>query len=411
MHYPASDLVIDPVLIREYDTAGPGCTSYPTADRFVEAFGEADLRQWLARRNIGGITQPLSVYVHLAFCDIACLEREIALLRPLLGAERGICHLHWGGGAAAREEMAALMAALDACFERSGGTECSVEVDARRLAPGTLRFLAGLGFSRVSVGVQDFEAQARRVIEEARAGGFRSVNVNLAYGLPQQTLDGFNAALDRVIALEPERIALRPCAQPGPAETRLQILTLAVGRLARAGYLYIGMEHFVLPGDDLALAQAQGRLQLDFQGYSKHAESDMIGLGASASGRVGPVYYQNARRAEDYRAALESGRLPVARGLELTPDDLVRRAVIHSLLCQFRVSIESIELAHLIDFGNYFAAELADLRRLAADGLVELAPDWMLVTPRGRLLVRAVCRVFDRYLRERAARAACSRVI
>jgi oxygen-independent coproporphyrinogen III oxidase len=415
VHYPASDLVIDPVLIRKYDTAGPRYASYPTMDHFVEAFGEADLRQWFARRNIGGITQPLSVYVHLPYCDTGRLARESALLGPLLAAERGICHLHWGAGTAplpARKEMGALMAALDACIERRPGTECSLQADPRRLAPGTLQFLAGLGFNRVSLGAQDREVETRRVIDEARASGLRSVGVELVYGLPKQTLDGFNAALDKLIALGPDRIALRACAEPAaPTETRLQVLTLAVGRLARAGFLYIGMDQFALPGDDLALCQAQGRLQLDFQGYSKHAESDMIGLGVAALGRVGPVYYQNAQRAEDCGAALDAGRLPVARGIELTPDDLLRRAVIQALMCQFRVSIESIELGHLIDFRKYFAAELADLRRLSDDGLVELDGDWLVVTPKGRLLVRVVSMVFDRYLRERTARASYSKVI
>jgi oxygen-independent coproporphyrinogen-3 oxidase len=464
MHYPASDLVIDPVLIRTYDTAGPRYTSYPTADRFVEAFGEADLRQWLAKRSLGGIGLPLSVYVHLPFCDTVCyycacnkiatrdrgkstryikyLEKELALTGPLLGADRALCRLHWGGGTPtflSRQEMGCLIELLRKHFSWTSDAECSIEVDPRRLEPGTLGFLAGLGFNRVSLGVQDFdplvqkavnrmqsEEVTRQAVAEARASGFRSVNIDLIYGLPKQTLDGFNRTLDKVIALAPGRIALyayahlpkmfapqRRIAEADlpSAEARLQIMTLAIGRLTRAGYLYIGMDHFALPGDALATAQAQGRLQRDFQGYSAQPESDTLGFGVSAIGRVGPTYYQNAKTLKEYYAALDAGRLPVARGVELTPDDLVRRAVIQALMCQFRVSIESIELAHLVDFRKYFAAELADLRRLAADGLVELAPDWIVVTSKGRLLVRAVCMVFDRYLRERAARASYSKVI
>ena len=464
MHHPASDLVIDPVLIRKYDTSGPRYTSYPTADRFVEAFGEADQRQWLAKRNVGGIGLPLSVYVHLPFCDTVCyycacnkiatrdrsksakyikyLEKELALVGPLLGDERELCRLHWGGGTPtflSRDEMSSLFGFLRKNFSLQRQAECSIEVDPRRLEPGTLAFLAGLGFNRVSLGVQDFdpavqkavnriqsEEVTRNAVVEARTSGFASVNLDLIYGLPKQTLDGFSATLDKVIALGPDRVALysyahlpklftpqRRIAEADlpTAEAKLQILTLAIGRLTRAGYLYIGMDHFARPDDALATAQAQGRLQRDFQGYSAQPESDTLGFGVSAIGRVGPTYYQNCKAMDDYYAALDAGRLPVARGLELGADDLVRRAVIQTLMCQFRVSIESIELAHLIEFGNYFGPELADLRRLAADGLVEVQPDWIVVTPKGRLLVRAIAMVFDRYLRERAARASYSRVI
>jgi oxygen-independent coproporphyrinogen-3 oxidase len=302
-----------------------------------------------------------------------------------------------------------------------------------------MSFLGGLGFNRVSLGVQDFDAavqkavhriqsedETRRVIDEARSSGFRSVNVDLIYGLPKQTLDSFDRTLDRVIALAPDRVALYSYAHlprlfppqrriaeaelPAP-ESKLQILTLAIGRLTRAGYLYIGMDHFARPDDELATAQGQGRLQRNFQGYSTHADSDMIGLGVSAIGRVGPTYYQNRKELDEYYRALDAGRLPVARGLELSQDDLVRRAVIQALACHFRLSIESIEIAYLVDFASYFAPELRDLKALARDGLVELTPDWIVVTPKGRLLVRVVCMVFDRYLRERQARAAYSKVI
>jgi len=463
LSYPASELVIDPVLIRKYDVSGPRYTSYPTADRFVEAFGDAELRQWLAKRNTGGISQPLSVYVHLPFCESICfycacnkvvtrdhsrsakyiryLERELELLPPLASDTR-ICQLHWGGGTPtflSRDEMKQLMAALDARFPRGAGCECAIEVDPRHAPPGTLEFLAGLGFNRVSLGVQDFDAEVqkavhriqpeplvRRVVAEARANGFRSVNFDLIYGLPKQTLDSFNRTLDQVIALDPDRIALynyahlptvfKPQRRIAPAElpsaeTKLQILTLAIGRLTRAGYLYIGMDHFARPDDELAIAQRQGRLQRNFQGYSTYPESDLIGLGVSAIGRMGPTYYQNHKRLDDYYAALDDGRLPLARGLELAADDLVRRAVIQALACHFRVSIESIELAYLIDFPSHFAAELKDLRRLQDEGLVDINNEWISVTPRGRLLVRVICMVFDRYLREAQARASYSKVI
>lgn len=463
-YYPASELVIDPVLIRKHDISGPRYTSYPTADRFVEAFGDAEFSQWLAKRNIGGISQPLSVYVHVPFCDTLCyycgcnkvvtrdhgrsskyikyLAKELELVgKRLHSADRNICQLHWGGGTPTfltREEMAALMQAIDRHFGRAPDAECSIEVDPRRVESGRMAFLAGLGFNRVSIGVQDFDAEVqravhrvqsetetRRVVEEARANGFRSINVDLIYGLPRQSLDSFNATLDRVLVLDPERVALYNYAHlPGvfkpqrriveedlpSAEAKLQILTLAIGRLTRAGYAYIGMDHFAKPDDELAVAQRQGRLQRNFQGYSTHPESDMLGFGVSAIGRVGPTYYQNAKTLDGYYAMLDAERMPVWRGIELTQDDLLRRAVIQGLICHFRLSIESIEIAYLIDFERYFAQELAELRHLAEDGLVEVTPEWITVTSKGRLLVRNICMVFDRYLRSQR-RTGYSKVI
>jgi oxygen-independent coproporphyrinogen-3 oxidase len=468
MAYPSSELVIDPVLIRRYDVSGPRYTSYPTADRFVEAFGEGCLRQRLQERAARGAGDPVSIYAHLPFCDTVCyycacnkvvtrdhgrsakyinaLGREIASVAALLGASRearpAYGQLHWGGGTPtflAREEMAALMGMIDGQFARAPGAELSIEVDPRRVEAGRMEFLAGLGFNRVSVGVQDFDArvqqavhriqsedETRRVVEEARAGGFRSVNLDLIYGLPHQTLDSFNATLDKVLALSPDRVALYAYAHlpavfkpqrrilaadlPG-AETKLQILTLAIGRLTRAGYVYIGMDHFARPDDELAVAQSQGRLQRNFQGYSTRAGSDMLGFGVSAIGRIGASYYQNAKDLRAWEEGVAEGRLPVWRGIELSADDLVRGAVIQALICNFRLSIESIELSWLIDFRRTFAAELRELRRLQDDGLVEVGDEWIVVTPKGRLLVRAVCMVFDRYLRAAQARASYSKVI
>ena len=468
MVHPASELVIDPALIRKYDLSGPRYTSYPTADRFVEAFGEGCFRHWLSQRGLGGRSHPLSVYMHLPFCDTLCyycgcnkvvtrdhgrsakyikyLGRELALVAAALGeagtAERRVCQLHWGGGTPtflSREEMAELVGLLDAHFKRLPDVEMSIEVDPRRVEAGRMAFLAGLGFNRLSVGVQDFDArvqqavhriqsedETRRVIDEARASGFRSVNLDLIYGLPKQTPSSFAATLERVIDISPDRIALYSYAhlpsvfkpqrriqeaELPSAQHKLDILTLAIERFTAAGYVYIGMDHFAKPGDELAVAQSQGRLQRNFQGYSTHAESDILGFGISAIGRVGPTYYQNLKTLDDYYAALDEGRLPVLRGLELNQDDLVRRAVIQSLICNFALSIESIEISYLVDFPRYFAQELEALKSLAADGLVEIGPEWIVVTPRGRLLVRAVCAVFDRYLRQQRQRATYSKVI
>jgi oxygen-independent coproporphyrinogen III oxidase len=464
MNYPSSEMVVDPAVIRKYDKTGPRYTSYPSADRFVEAFGEKDYLHWLAKRNIGGILQPLSVYVHLPFCESLCfycacnkvvtrdhrrsgkyinyLMLEMSLISEMLGADRQVANLHWGGGTPnflTQDEMSQLMAGFNTHFERLPEFEAAVEIDPRTAEPGLTGFLAELGFRRLSLGVQDFdpevqkavhriqsESATRRVMEEAKAEGFRSVNIDLIYGLPKQTLDGFNSTLDQVIALNPDRIALyryahlpllfkpqRRIAEADlpPAETDLQILTLAVGRLIRAGYLYIGMDHFAKVDDELALAQQQGRLHRNFQGYSAQAESDMLGFGISSIGRVGPTYVQNLKNIEDYYAAIDAARLPVYRGLVLSQDDLVRRAVIQALICQFRLSLESIELAYLIDFRKYFARELEELKRLEEDGLVEVQPDWIVVTSMGRLLVRIVCMVFDRYLRESRQREGYSKLM
>ncbi len=464
MNSASRELVVDPDLIRKYDLNGPRYTSYPTADRFVEGFGEVQCREWLARRNIGGIKQQLSVYVHLPFCNTICyycacnkvvtkdhgrsakyikyLAREMALYGELLGEDRSICQMHWGGGTPtflSQPEMRSLMKELHRHFVPLPNAEYSIEIDPRKIEAGTMAFLASLGFNRASIGVQDFdpevqravnriqsEDETRRAIHAARASGFRSVNIDLIYGLPRQTLAGFEVTLDRVIALMPDRIALYNYAhlpkvfKPQrrildsdlpPAEARLQIFTRSMERLTAAGYVYIGMDHFAKPGDDLAVAQRQGRLHRNFQGYSTHADADLVAFGISAIGRIGPTYYQNTKTLDEYYDALDWGRLPVRRGIELTQDDLVRRAVIQALICHFRLSLESVELAYLIDFKSYFALELADLEPFVKEGLVDVTADWITITPRGRLLVRAICMVFDRYLRENRRSAGYSKLI
>jgi oxygen-independent coproporphyrinogen-3 oxidase len=457
-------LVVDRELIRKYDLSGPRYTSYPTADRFVDACGEAEVRHWAGRRGLGNAVKPLSLYLHLPFCDTLCwycacnkvitrdhgrsaeyvryLTKELSHYSTLLGAERRVCQLHLGGGTPTflgEEELAALCSALWSVFDREPAPECAIEVDPRGVEPGRMHLLAGLGFNRVSVGVQDFdplvqravhriqpEEETRRVIDEARASGFRSVNIDLIYGLPRQSVGSFDETLRKVIGILPDRIALYAYAHlpatfkpqrriveaelPAPAE-KLDILTLAIQRLTDAGYVHIGMDHFARPDDELAVAQRQGRLQRNFQGYSTQAGSDLLGLGVSAISAIGPAYSQNHKRLDDYYAALDDGRLPVARGLALSHDDLARRAIIQSLVCNFRLSIEAIELAWLIDFRRHFAAELEDLAALADDGLVEISEDWITVTPQGRLLVRAVCMVFDRYMRTTQERHRYSRLI
>jgi len=464
MIYPPSELVIDPVLIRKYDISGPRYTSYPTADRFVEAFGEATYRYWLSSRNIGGIINPLSLYLHVPFCSNVCfycacnkqvtrdrskavqyvkyLQREVELTADLLDDNREVSQVHWGGGTPtylSRDDTRSLCKMLAAQFDIAPDCEYSIEVDPREIQPDSMAFLAELGFNRVSLGVQDFDPAVQkaihrvqpvemtgRVTEAARTAGFRSINFDLIYGLPKQSLDSFNATLDSVLALDPDRIALYSYAhlpakfppqrrivesELPSAETKLQILILAIGRLTGAGYVYIGMDHFSKPADELAVAQRQGRLHRNFQGYSTRPDSDMLAFGTSAISRVGPSYSQNVREIKEYDAALDADRIPVRAGFVLSKDDLVRRAVIQALLCQFRLSVESIETAYLVNFASYFAGELEDLKALEEEGLVEIQPDWIVVTPKGRLLVRIIGMIFDRYLREGSRWAGYSKVL
>ncbi|MGD8790052.1 MAG: oxygen-independent coproporphyrinogen III oxidase [Burkholderiales bacterium] len=455
--------LVDTELLKRFDVAGPRYTSYPTADRFVEAFGPEQHSMWLAKRQIGGLQRPLSVYVHLPFCNTICyycgcnkivtrdyskattyleyLEREVRLQTEQMD-DLSIVQLHWGGGTPNflhAEQMRELTEMLFSYFIRDDATECSIEVDPRSIAEGSLTMLAQLGFTRLSVGVQDFdndvqhainriqsEAQTARVIDEARAAGFKSVNIDLIYGLPKQTVSSFGRTLEQVAELEPDRVAIynyahlphvfkpqrRINADDLPdTDTRLKIFSLAVQRLSQAGYVHIGMDHFAKYDDELAVAQRQGRLHRNFQGYSTHADCDLLGLGVSAISALGPTFSQNVRTLEEYYLRLDNETLPVMRGIELTADDLVRRAVIQALMCHFELAFESIEISYLIDFKEYFKKELSELQYYVDAGLITIEDGWMSVTERGRFLVRAICMVFDRYLREARQRASYSKVM
>jgi oxygen-independent coproporphyrinogen-3 oxidase len=460
----APTIEFDADLVRRLDRSGPRYTSYPTADRFVEAFGEATYLAWAARRNIGGVQRPLALYVHLPFCRDICfycacnkvvtrdagkaarylgfLEREIAMQAVLFRDDPRVAQMHWGGGTPTYHDMddlRALFARLKERFDFAPGGEYSIEVDPRTVDAPAMHALREMGFNRVSFGVQDFDPKVQEavhrvqdadgtlaIIDAARGSGFESVNIDLIYGLPRQTAASFEATLARVIAARPDRIALYSYAHlphlfksqrrihggdlPAP-EAKLGLLELSIRLLTAAGYVYIGMDHFALPGDALAVAQRQGRLHRNFQGYSVLADADLVGLGVSAIGAMGPTYSQNHRTLDGYYDALDRGELPVMRGIELTADDLVRRSVIHALMCQFTLSRESIEVAYLINFDRYFAAELEELREHERMGLVSLEGGWITVSPKGRLLIRAICMVFDRYLRHDREVGRYSRVI
>jgi len=264
------------------------------------------------------------------------------------------------------------------------------------------------------------------VMRAARANGFKSISIDLIYGLPKQTLEGFATTLDRVIAADPDRLSIYNYAHmptvfkpqrriheedlPAP-QVKLDILNMAVQKLTGAGYVYIGMDHFAKPEDELAVAQRQGRLHRNFQGYSTHSDCDLVALGVSAIGKIGPTYSQNYRDLENYYDALARNELPIMRGLELNADDLVRRAIIQALMCHFELSKESFNVAYLIDFDRYFAAERLELEDYAREGLLELSPQWITVTPKGRMLIRNICMVFDKYLRTKQEHARYSKVI
>jgi oxygen-independent coproporphyrinogen-3 oxidase len=440
-------------LLRRFDHPGPRYTSYPTADRFVEAFDAATFASRLAKRGDQASPAPLSIYVHVPFCNTVCyycacnkvvtrhhsraaeyltmLQTEADLVSDLLTGPRHLEQLHFGGGTPTflnNAELEQVMAMLAERFPLAENAECSIEVDPRSTPPDKVRTLARLGLNRMSVGVQDFDLEVqkavnrlqsydmtRATIDTAREAGFKSVNLDLIYGLPKQTRESFARTLDRVLELSPDRIALYHYAhlperfkpqrrivaeELPPPQEKTHIMLDAITRLTEAGYRYIGMDHFAKGTDDLARAQALGRLHRNFQGYSTRPDCDLIGLGVSAISKVGPTYAQNVRELEEYYDRLKAGLLPTARGVLLDMDDLLRRAVIMALMCHFEVSKEGIESAHLIKFDEYFRRELADLQSFEDAGLVEVTHDWISVLPKGKLLVRAIAMVFDRYLRQ-----------
>ena len=458
--------VVSPDLLRQFDLTGPRYTSYPTADRFVEAFAADDYVQALKQRRSGvaAMSLPLSLYVHIPFCESLCyycacnkiitkhheraapylryLSREVDLHTAHVGVGQVVSQLHLGGGSPtflSDDELRALMTMLRRSFSLAPGGEYSIEVDPRTVDEGRLAVLAELGFNRLSFGVQDFDPGVQKavhraqpteqvfaLVDAARQQGFESINVDLIYGLPQQTPESFDRTLAQVTALRPDRVALyayahlperfKPqrrivTAELPTASARTSMLARSLAAFDAAGYVYVGMDHFALPNDALAIAKRQGRLHRNFQGYSTQPDCDLIALGVSAIGRVGATYSQNAKTLAEYYDHLDQGRLPVVRGLALSRDDLVRRAVIMALMCQGALQFESIELAYLLDFRTYFAPELEALGALAEQGLVSLNDAGIEVTAKGWFFVRAVAMVFDRYLQADRNRARFSKII
>jgi oxygen-independent coproporphyrinogen III oxidase len=464
MDKSVNQLIVDLELIRRLDKNGPRYTSYPTADRFVETYNAESYCKWVAKREIAGNVRPLSLYIHIPFCNTLCfycacnkvitknknkageyvryLIKEMAMQAMLLGPDQVVEQLHFGGGTPtflSDDEIKLVMTAIRQHFRLVKDGEYSIEIDPRKVSNETIALLGQAGFNRISIGVQDFddkvqsavnriqsEEETLRVIHAARANGFKSVSIDLIYGLPKQTLEGFGVTLDKVIAANPDRLSIYNYAHmptlfkpqrriheedlPAP-QVKLDILDMAVNKLTSAGYVYIGMDHFAKPEDELAVAQRLGKLHRNFQGYSTHSDCDLVALGLSSIGKIGPTYSQNYRELEDYYAALDRDVLPIMRGMELNADDLLRRAIIQALMCHFEFTKESFNKAYQIEFDKYFATELKELREYEREGLLEISPQSIKVTPKGRMLIRNICMVFDKYLRTRQEHALYSKVI
>ncbi len=460
-----AEVRFDRALIEKYNIAGPRYTSYPTVLQFDPQFDVATYRQIAHRSNIGAAPD-LSLYFHLPFCARLCyycacnkvvtkkremaapylsrLTREIELHGHLYDANRTVTQLHWGGGTPtflSEAQMRDLMAATRRHFHlaRESEGEFGIELDPREIRPDTMAVLREIGFNRASLGIQDFEPAVQKavnriqsealtasVIDAARHEGFRSVSVDLIYGLPFQNLETMARTLSKVVALDPDRVSIYNYAHlpsrfppqkrldgtdlPSP-DLKLDMLKLCIDRFTAAGYVYIGMDHFAKPTDELARAQAAGTLYRNFQGYSTHADSDLIGMGLSAIGTVGGNFYQNAKDLPTYDALLDAGELPVEKGLIPDAEDRLRRTVIMQLICEFGLRYADFESRFSIDFERHFAPEFTRLQAMADDGLITLHANGITVNPTGRMLIRNVCMVFDRYIAARVDQPRFSKAI
>ncbi len=445
--------IFQPELIKRYDQSGPRYTSYPTAVQFTTEIGEADYAGWAAQSNQEPIPKSLSLYFHIPFCNTVCfycacnkiitanrkraapyldhLHKEIEMQATLFDDDRVVEQLHWGGGTPTflnQVEMAGLMAHTRRHFKLRDDDEgeYSIELDPREIDANGIRFLRDLGFNRISLGVQDIDSEVQKavnriqplditleVLRAARDNDYRSVSMDLIYGLPKQRLDSFSRTLDIIIDAAPDRLSIfnyahlphlfKPQRQidaaelPSPAE-KLAILEMCFDKLGAAGYVYIGMDHFAKPDDELAEAQRNGQLHRNFQGYSTRADCDLIGLGMTSIGKVLGNYSQNHRKMDDYVTAIDNGHLPIFRGYELEPDDLLRREIINGLICHFELDTKSLGQRWNIDFHTFFKSEIARLQAMQDDGLLRIERDRITVLPPGRLLIRNICMVFDRYL-------------
>ena len=456
----------DQALIEKYGVTGPRYTSYPTAVSFHEGFDEVAYRLYAEQSNEDLIPRPLSLYVHLPFCHslcyycgcnkkvtrharhgveyLNCLDREIEKQGALFDQDREVIQLHFGGGTPTffdDDDLSQLMAKLGRHFylSEANSREFSIEIDPRTVDPGRLRQLGALGFNRLSMGIQDFDPDVQKavnriqdkdatlqLIEVARDSGFNSVSVDLIYGLPLQTPESFGPTIDAVLEARPNRMAVYNYAHlpelfpsqrliderdvPSPA-TRLELMQQTIERLTDAGYVYIGMDHFALPDDELAIARETGRLHRNFQGYSTCPDCDLVGLGVSAIGKVADCYAQNHKEIRHWQAAIEQGHLPIWRGVALRREDLIRRAIIEEIMCQGRVRFADMENRFDIDFTEHFALEMQRLEELQLDGLLTTDEHGFQATPAGMLLLRVIAMAFDEYLARQKGPARFSKVI
>jgi oxygen-independent coproporphyrinogen-3 oxidase len=447
-----SSIIFNPDLIRKYDKSGPRYTSYPTAVQFTEEFGIDDYKAQIEKSNQSG--SPLSLYFHIPFCDTVCfycgcskvatkdrskaqpylehVYKEMALQSELFDTSRVVEQLHWGGGTPTfinHEQMRELMERTRQYFtlldDDSG--EYSIEIDPREATAETISVLRSIGFNRMSLGVQDFnpevqkavnriqsEEETSEVIQAARDCGFHSISLDLIYGLPHQSVETFDETLDKILALSPDRLSVFNYAHlpemfkpqrrinevdlPS-ADEKLSIMQHCIEKLTTEGYEYIGMDHFARPDDELALAQKNKTLYRNFQGYSTHADCDLVAFGITSIGKVADCYSQNLKTIDEYYQAIDNNRFPVFRGVVLDDDDRLRREVITQLICHFELDKARISNEFNINFDEYFTIELDEMNEMASDGLVKMG-DIIRVTPSGKLLIRNICMVFDKYMRK-----------
>jgi oxygen-independent coproporphyrinogen III oxidase len=437
-------------ILEKYNRPGPRYTSYPTAPVWKEDFGPHDLERAYANADVAGT--PLSLYMHLPFCESLCLfcacnvsiqkdrgvavpylaalKREIDHVAVRVSRKRPVIQLHWGGGTPTYLSPAQMKDLFEYARERfsfAPDAEIGIEVDPRVTNREHLETLRQLGFNRLSMGIQDFESKVQETIHRvqpyemtrdlilvSRELGFESLNVDLIYGLPYQTAESFRRTIDQVLTLAPDRVAMFSYAhvpwlrkQQGAFATHLpegrekfRIFRAGLERFLDAGYLYIGMDHFARPGDELATAQRSRTLHRNFQGYTTKAGADLYGMGVSAISSIGDAYAQSRREVPAYQSAVAERGLATMRGYHLSADDRLRRAVIGRLLCHTVIPKHEVEREFSVSFDEYFEAELERLEEPSEEGLVILAPDEIRVTPLGRIFIRNVAMVFDRYLRE-----------
>lgn len=452
-------IVWDLALIQKYNYSGPRYASYPTALEFNQSYDEAAFQRAAPRYP----ERPLSLYVHIPFCHKLCyfcgcnklvtrqthkadeylavLAKEIAQRAPLF-AGRKVGQMHWGGGTPtylSKTQISQLVAMLRQHFDFLPDAEMSIEVDPREIELDVLDHLRSEGFNRLSMGVQDFNKEVQRLVNReqdeafifaliarAKALGFNSTNIDLIYGLPKQTPESFAYTLQRVAALSPDRLSvfnyahmpnlfaaqrkIKDADLPS-AQQKLDILQHTIASLTESGYQFIGMDHFARPDDELAVAQREGKLHRNFQGYTTQGDSDLLGLGVSAISMLGDSYAQNQKELKVYYSSVEAQGHALWRGLAMTEDDCLRREVIKTLICNFKLDYQAIEHQFGIDFADYFAEDLQLLAPFERDGLVERDEQGIQVTPRGRLLIRNICMCFDIYLRQQARTQQFSRVI